>query len=218
MWVHLIDHFIGQMSFGGIKLVTGKKKSLINPLLHKPQCSTCGVKSRSWYTRICYICSTSDPFAFFVQEGDTCCVQEPAAWSHPHDALHGGGGGRVRPRRHHGVGPVEVGSSTLGCVLAGGRASRSWALLFLPPDALAPFSIWKGNSAEATAWRWNCERSWRGCSRQSCCTRRSSEYFLTLCGRRGETKWSAPVSEDSSALPVVRGNKTWPSFLLVSDL
>lgn len=26
----------------------------------------------------------------------------------------------MRPRRHHGVGPVEVGSSTLGRVLAGG--------------------------------------------------------------------------------------------------
>lgn len=50
----------------------------------------------------------------FVQEGHTRCFQESSAGSHPHHALHGGGGGRVWPCSHHGVRPAEV--STQSCV------------------------------------------------------------------------------------------------------
>lgn len=55
----------------------------------------------------------------------------------------------------------------------------------LPSDASAPSSTWRRNTDKATVWRWNWERSWRDSSRWRCCTRRSSESFLTPSDRRG---------------------------------
>lgn len=66
-----------------------------------------------------YLPPPSNLVGLLLQEGDTRCVQESAAWSHPNHTLHGGGRGRVRSCRHHGVGPAEVGSSRLWLVFAG---------------------------------------------------------------------------------------------------
>lgn len=141
----------------------------------------------------------------FLQEGHACCIQEPSARSHPHHTLHGGGRGCVRPRRHHGFWPAEVLPSLeiffflLLFILLNksdlyGIASSCILTVSLPSDASAPSSTWRQNTDKATVWRWNWERSWQDSSRWRCCTRRSSESFLTPSDRRGALKGLAAES------------------------
>lgn len=68
-----------------------------------------------------------------LQESHSRCLQEPPAGGRAHHALHGGGGGRVRPRGHLGVRRAEASAPfpPRSVLALGGRAPALTLRLFL---------------------------------------------------------------------------------------